>query len=118
MLYLSRFLDHPTRSVWNAAKRVLCYLKGIMNSNLIYEERPEECDKVIVYADVDWGARKTMSGMASFHCDNLVSWGSKKHQALALSSAEAEYIAGSLAATELLYLKCRLSKFVGPSFCK
>ncbi|KAJ8881524.1 hypothetical protein PR048_018006 [Dryococelus australis] len=103
MSYLSQFLDYPTHSVWNTAKRVRRYLKGTMDSNLIHEQHLEECDKVIIYADADWGADRTdcksMNGMASFHC--------------ALSSAEAEYIAGSLAATELLYLKGLLSEFVG-----
>ncbi|KAJ8875622.1 hypothetical protein PR048_023518 [Dryococelus australis] len=83
--YLSRFLDHPTCSVWNAAKRILCFLKGTMDSNLIYEKLPGEYDKVIVYADADWGGDRTdcksMSGMASCHCGNLGSWGSKKQQA-------------------------------------
>ncbi|KAJ8898416.1 hypothetical protein PR048_003776 [Dryococelus australis] len=78
---------------------------------------PEEYDKVIVYADEDWGGDRTdsksMSRMA-FYCGNLVTWGSKKQQAVALSLAEAEYIAGSsLAATKLVYLKGLLSEFVG-----
>ncbi|KAJ8886412.1 hypothetical protein PR048_012623 [Dryococelus australis] len=104
--YLSRFLDHPTCPVWNAEKNVLRYLNGTMNSKLIYKTRPEEYDKVIGYAEADWGGdrtdHKSMSRMASFNCSNLLSWGSKKLQAVALSSAETEYIAGSLAATELL----------------
>ncbi|KAJ8875739.1 hypothetical protein PR048_023638 [Dryococelus australis] len=55
--YLSWFLNHLTHFVWNAARSVNRYLKGIMNSNLIYEKCPEEYDKVIVYADANWGAK-------------------------------------------------------------
>lgn len=114
--YLSRFLDQPTRLLWNVAKRVLRYVSGTIGKKLVYKKCPEESSRVITYADADWGGdkvdRKSVSGMASFHCGNLVSWGSKKQQVVALSSAEAEYTACSLAASELIYLKGLLSEFV------
>ncbi|KAJ8896708.1 hypothetical protein PR048_002053, partial [Dryococelus australis] len=87
--YLSWFLDYPTRSVWNAAKRALSYLKGRMGSNVIYKN-----------------AQKNMTKSLSMQIQTEKCSG-------ALSSAGVEYIAGSLAATELLYLKDLLSKFVG-----
>ncbi|KAJ8866042.1 hypothetical protein PR048_033566 [Dryococelus australis] len=63
----------------------------------------KECARVVAYADADWGGnktdRKSVSGMASFHCGNFVSWSSKKQQAVVLSSAEKEYTSCSLAAS-------------------
>ncbi|KAJ8877718.1 hypothetical protein PR048_022173, partial [Dryococelus australis] len=102
--YLSRFLDCPTCPLWNAAKRVLHYVKGTIDKNLVYEKRSEECARV-VYTDSDWGGDKT---------DRKSYLGrSKKQQAVALSSAEAKYTSCNLAALELLYLKGLLSDFVG-----
>ncbi|KAJ8889689.1 hypothetical protein PR048_009190 [Dryococelus australis] len=51
--YLSRFLDFPMRTLWNVAKRVLRYVKGTIDKNLVYEKHPEECARVVVYAGAD-----------------------------------------------------------------
>ncbi|KAJ8890783.1 hypothetical protein PR048_010292 [Dryococelus australis] len=101
--YLSLFLEHPT---W-----------GTSDKKLAYQKCSHECSQVITFADADWGSDKTdrrsVSGMASFHLRNLVSWSSKKEPVVALSSAEAEYTSCSVAASDLLYLKGLLSEFVG-----
>ena len=44
-----------------------------------------------------------------FYKGNLISWISKKQPTVALSTAEAEYIASDLAMTELIYIKGVLS---------
>ncbi|KAJ8885555.1 hypothetical protein PR048_011753 [Dryococelus australis] len=98
--YLSRFLDCGI------------YVKSTSDNKLVYQKFPNECSQVITFADANWGNdktdRKSVSGMASFHCGNLVFWSSKKQPIVALSSAEAD-----VAASDLLYLKELLSKFVG-----
>ena len=70
---------------------------------------------VCAYADADWGSdkmdRKSVSGLAFYHYGNLVSWGSKKQQVVALSTAEAEYMAAALCATEVIYPKELASDF-------
>ncbi|KAJ8884661.1 hypothetical protein PR048_016519 [Dryococelus australis] len=77
----------------------------------------DECSQEITFADGDWVSDKTdcksVSGTASFHWGNLVSWSSKKQPIVALSSAEAEYTSCSVAASDHLYLKGLLSEFVG-----
>ena len=49
--------------------------------------------------------RKSTSGYTFTVCGGLVSWRSKRQEIVALSSTEAEYIALSLAAQELVWLK-------------
>lgn len=115
--FLSRFLDKPTKPLWHAAKRVVRYLKGTKNLKLVYGKGdPDERFQITTWSDADWGGdqtdRKSCSGMSSFHCRNLISWISRKQPTVALSSAEAEYTACALAATELLYLKGLISDFV------
>ena len=61
------------------------------------------------YCDADWGQdpidRKSISGYI-FQINNVaISWSSKKQPTVALSSMEAEYMALTHAAKELLWLK-------------
>lgn len=106
--YLSRFLDKPTASLWRASKRILRYLKATQEKGLIYKKIEKE-KNLVAYADADWAAdktdRKSTSGCAVFYCGNLIHWFSKKQTAVALSTAEAEYVAASQAISELIYLK-------------
>lgn len=110
--YLSRFLDKPTESIWKAGKRVLRYLKGTKNKGIIYEAKGSS-KELITYSDADWASdkkdRKSTSGCAVFYCGKLISWYSKKQASVALSTAEAEYLAGAQAVCELINLKGVLS---------
>ncbi|KAJ8869093.1 hypothetical protein PR048_030655 [Dryococelus australis] len=103
--------------LWNASKRVLRYVKSTSDKKLVYQKCPDECPQEITFADAVWGSdktdRKSVSGLASFHCCNLLSWSSKKLPIVAPSVAEAEYTLYSMAASDLLYLKGLLSEFVG-----
>lgn len=105
--FLGRFLDKPTVAVWKAAKRVLQYVKSTIDLSLTFKKSEDEC--LIAYSDADWGSdkfdRKSMTGLAVYHCNNLVSWCSKKQQVVSLSTAEAEYIAAAHCAAEVLYLQ-------------
>jgi hypothetical protein len=49
--------------------------------------------------------RKSTSGACLFLRRSLVSWSSKKQNSVALSTAEAEYIAVGSCCTQILYLK-------------
>uniref|UniRef100_A0A0A9WLY1 Retrovirus-related Pol polyprotein from transposon TNT 1-94 n=1 Tax=Lygus hesperus TaxID=30085 RepID=A0A0A9WLY1_LYGHE len=104
--YLSRFLDAPTTELWTAAKRVLKYLKSTKNLTLTYTNT--NATTLNAYTDADWANgtdKKSTSGFAIFHGNNLVSWGSKKQVLVALSSTESEYIGAALATMELVYIQ-------------
>ena len=55
--------------------------------------------------------RKNTSGTCHFLGYSLVSWHSKKQNSVALSTAEAEYIAANLCCAQILWMKQTLSDF-------
>jgi len=104
--YLSRFVHQPTKQVWNASKRILRYLKATKHLSLTYP-RSTNCD-LVVYCDADWAGdvvdRKSVSGAVFFHGSSVINWFSRKQSTVALSTAEAEYVACANAAAETLYI--------------
>lgn len=62
--------------------------------------------KLIGYSDADWATdetdRKSVSGFSILHGENPIMWFSKKQSCVALSSAEAEYVAAALCAQDLI----------------
>ncbi|KAK8936281.1 hypothetical protein KSP39_PZI013961 [Platanthera zijinensis] len=104
---LSRFMTQPSSEHLTAAKRVLRYLKGTKNFGLTYKE--EEEPALIGYTDSDWGGdaddRRSTSGYIFMLGSNLISWSSRKQKIVALSSAEAEYVAACSAASEAVWLQ-------------
>ncbi|XP_070017487.1 uncharacterized mitochondrial protein AtMg00810-like [Nicotiana sylvestris] len=91
--------SNPKESHLKAAKRILRYLKGTQDLVLYYPSR-DNFD-LIGYVDVDYVGylvdRKSTSGMAHFLGSCLISWGTRKQNSVALSTVEAEYMAGALA---------------------
>ena len=82
VIYLSRFLDKPTEQLWQAAKRILRYLKATQYICLTYEASTTSENLLMAYTDADWGSdqldRKSVSGYAVFINKKLVSRCSKK----------------------------------------
>lgn len=109
--YLSRRVNNPTVACWNAAKRILRYLKGTCNYSIHYT-RNLNSKMLVGYADADFGSdpvdRKSFSGYIYEVFGNVVSWSVRKQQGIALSTAEAEYVSLSIAACEGLWLRTLL----------
>jgi hypothetical protein len=65
------------------------------------------------FTDLDWVGRaedrKTTSGMCLSLGSAMISWGSRKHKSVALSTSEAEYIATCEACTEAIWLRKLIS---------
>lgn len=102
---LSRHMQNPKICHWNAAKRVMRYLKGTLNYGLEYKE-----DKSLEsYSDADFAGdretRKSTSGFVIQYAGGAVLWGSRKQPTVALSTAEAEYVAASEAVREILWIR-------------
>eukprot|EP00253_Pinus_taeda_P035890 PITA_35890 len=103
---LSQQMVEPHLFHWVGAKNLLRYLRGTINHGLRYT-----AGSVILggYTDADWAGsvvdRKSTSGC----CFNLgsasISWMSRKQKSVALSTAEAEYIAASMACCEAVWLR-------------
>ncbi|CAM8937667.1 unnamed protein product [Rhodiola kirilowii] len=103
----ARFQADPRETHVKAVKRILRYLKGTDDLCLFY---PKGGDLgLMAYTDVDYAGYKTdkksTSGMAQFLGPCLISWLSKKQFSIALSTAEAEYIAVAAWCAQLLWIK-------------
>ena len=105
--YLSRFMNHPSDTHWIYGKRILRYLKGTTSYGICFDgSLPLE---ITGYCDSDWGSnkedRKSVIGFTYLICGGAISWKSKVHSSVALSTCEAEYVAISEAVKELLWIK-------------
>jgi len=103
---VGRFQANPKESHLQAVKRIFKYLQGTQNYGLWY---PRGIDLTLhAYTDADWVGsmddRKSTSGGAFFMGPRLVSWFSKKQSSIALSTAEAEYVAAASCCTQLLWM--------------
>jgi transposase InsO family protein len=103
---VSRFVSNPGRPHWEAVKWILRYLRGSTKLKLCFGgSKPV----LVAYTDSDMagdvGSRKSTSGYLVTYAGGAVSWQSKLQKCVALSSTEAEYIAATEAAKELLWLK-------------
>lgn len=105
---VAMFNSKPTKEHWIAVKRIFRYLNGIWMFGLLYKRLPKE-QECIRYSDSDWAGnlddRKSTSGYVFTVGGGAISWKSKKQSCVALSTAEAEYIALSQAAQEAVWLR-------------
>jgi hypothetical protein len=107
---LSRFLDCYNRDHVVAAKRLLRYLKETVTTGIRYS-RPETFSgtlKLSAYCDADWGGSiddsRSTSGYVIFLNGCAIIWKSSKQSLVALSSAEAEYVALAHCVQESLWI--------------
>lgn len=104
---ISRFMEKPSQVHLQAAKRILRYVKGT-SSHGIYYGSDSHCT-LVGYTDSDWAGdvkeRKSTSGFVFHMGSGVVSWSSKKQQVVALSTAEAEYIAAASCACQAVWLR-------------
>jgi hypothetical protein len=103
---LSQFMHAPTTVHFNAACRVLRYLKNNPGQGILFSRDSEL--QLTGYSDADWAGcmdtRKSISGYCFFIGKSLISWRAKKQATVSRSSSEAEYRALSSAACELQWL--------------
>jgi hypothetical protein len=105
---LCRFMANPGRAHWEAAKRVLRYLKGTSDRALGLGG-----DLILrAYTDADYAGdqddRKSTGAYVFTIGDGAVSWASKKQPVVALSTLEAEYMAMTQAAKEAIWIRSLL----------
>eukprot|EP00253_Pinus_taeda_P032435 PITA_32435 len=109
--YISRFMSAPKADHWIAAKRVLRYVRGTSDYGLLYTC---SSDPILSgYTDSDWVGliddRKSTAGYVFSLGSGAVTWTSKKQQAVALSSTEAEYRGAVKASCEAVWLRRMLA---------
>eukprot|EP00253_Pinus_taeda_P025349 PITA_25349 len=94
---ISTFMERPKEAHWQAEKRILRYVKGTKKFGILYNV--SEHSDLVGYTDSDWARsvddQKSTSGYV-FHMGlGAISWASKKQSIVALSTAEAEYVAAA-----------------------
>jgi Reverse transcriptase (RNA-dependent DNA polymerase)/gag-polypeptide of LTR copia-type len=106
---LSCHMSKPTRQHWELGKRVLRYLAGSADVGLVYGAKPQAGKELVGYSDADWAGdattRRSRTGYVFMLNGAAVSWRSQRQQTVALSTAEAEYMALTAAIQEAVYLR-------------
>ena len=103
---LSQFMVEPHHIHWIAAKNLLRYLWGTINSGLRYNVGNL---RLHGYIDADWAGSVVDRKSTSRCCFSLgfasISWMSRKEKSIALSIAEAEYIVVSMACCKIVWMR-------------
>lgn len=113
-------MNKPKESHMQAAKRVLQYIKGRVDYGVLFPiGRKKIAEEITGYTDSDYGGdpveRKSTSGYIFMVNDAPISWCSKKQSVVALSSCKDEYIGGSFAACQAVWIKELMEELKLPS---
>jgi len=104
---LAQFIQTRVQEHWDAALRVVRYLKGTPSQGIILRV---DCDlQLYGWCDADWATcpltRRSLTGWIVFLGNSPISWKTKKQHTVSRSSAEAEYRSMATTMCELKWLK-------------
>ncbi|CAH9127483.1 unnamed protein product [Cuscuta epithymum] len=107
---LTQFMSSPQDCHWNAALRVVRYLKAAPDLGILLSS--DTSLRLHAYCDADWAScpttRRSTTGYCTFLGPSPISWRTKKQPTVSRSSAEAEYRAMASAASEITWLQLLL----------
>lgn len=113
---LSQYLQSPTYVHWTATKRVLRYLKGTTDHAL--HLNATSTLTLQGFSDASFANniedRKSTGGYLVYFGQSLISWSSRKQQAVSRSSVESEYRALANLAAKVLWLTYLLKEIKFP----
>jgi hypothetical protein len=112
---LSRYCSNPSTIHLTALKRILRYIKATSSIGLVLGSGREAGEgelgdiELVGYADAafgdDVGTGKSTSGYVFMLGIGAISWSSKRQPLVTLSTTEAEYVGGTIAAKEAIWLR-------------
>jgi transposase InsO family protein len=109
---LARFQSNPGIEHWNALIHVMGYIKNTLDYGLTYL-RDEEITPM-AFVDADYGGcrdtRRSTSGYVFTMAGGPVAWSSKRQSTVALSTVEAEYVAMSRCAQQMIWMQAWLDE--------
>ena len=104
---LSRYMQEPKESHGAALKQVLRYLRGTIGYGLVFKHTNGQ--GLVGYSDsshnVDEDDGKSTTGHVFYFDQCPITWCSTKQETVALSSCEAEFMAGTEAAKQAIWLQ-------------
>ena len=110
---LSRTQANPTSVDALAAQTVLNYLNATIDLKLHLNYKSDL--SIDAFSNADWGSNKIDRNSTTGCCivlgKAIVNWISKKQKSVALSTMEAEYVAASITAKEILFIENLLAEF-------
>ena len=110
----ARFQANLKESHLSTVKRIFWYLSSTETLGLWYAHHDDF--RLTAYSDADYAGcrieRKSTSGACHFLGGCLISWASKKQNSVALSTAEAEYVASGSCGTQVLWVKYQLHDYM------
>lgn len=108
--HLSQFVDCYTSAHWDAAIRVVRYLKGTRDLRLCLGG--SKADQLVGFTDASFACcpdtRRSVSGYCFSLGSGMISWATRKQKTVSTSSCEAEYVAGAEAVKEVIWLRALL----------
>lgn len=106
---LSRYMSMPKVSHGTAMKQCLRYLKGSTSLGLVFRRSAPSVPRLVGYSDSSYNTDpddgKSITGHVFYLNDSLIRWCSQKQETVALSSCEAEFIAGTEAAKQAIWIQ-------------
>ena len=106
-----RALSRPTPELLAELRVTFSYLNHHSSLGLTFEAGRRH--ELSGYSDSDWAIKNSTSGWVIFWQNAPLVWGSRKQNCVALSSCEAEIIALSEAAKDVVYLRKFISGLTG-----
>ncbi|KAG9225833.1 hypothetical protein CCMSSC00406_0008361 [Pleurotus cornucopiae] len=116
---LSRYLRNPGPAHWKALVHVLGYVKATLDVGITYRRDTKDGLVPVTYVDTDLGkadvdgGRSTM-GILTKMAGAPTFWMSKRHDAVALSTIEAEYISVSRGSQQAIWTYSFMSEIGYP----
>jgi hypothetical protein len=119
MREVSQFLSNPGKEHWNAVVRGLKYLHGTRDYGIVLGGTRAEppghlANDLFAYSDSDYASchdtRRSIGGYVTMLGQSPISWLSRKHHTVVLSTTEAEYIALCHCMQEMIFLKSLLKE--------
>ncbi|XP_070022872.1 uncharacterized mitochondrial protein AtMg00810-like [Nicotiana sylvestris] len=104
---LSQFINAPKQSHYDAALRVVKYVKDCPRKGLLMSSK--QSGKVIAFCDADWASCPVTRKSFTCYCkkleNSMISLKSKKKSTISRSSAEAEYRSIATKVAELVWIQ-------------
>lgn len=105
---VSKFLSNHNDTHWRAVKRIFAYLVGTCDLKIEYRSGGSNAD-LIGYSDADFAGdvetRRSTTGFVFSKANGPITWCAERQKIVTLSTTEAEYVAASTAARELIWIR-------------